>query len=208
MRWTRRRRHSFELKVAAVQRPPVPLRCPEFDSSETAVSNRPVILLDFDDVIVLNRPGEFGGFDVISANPPPELWSRLFHAPATQVLVEALIEHGAQVVITTSWLRFMLRDAFEGLFKKTGLDVLNENLHDAWEAPQHRGETRVQAIDRWLAAHHRGEPYVILDDELSGTGLRRSVHDRRGRVVLCKENVGLHRGHMARIRTALTRPSD
>lgn len=173
-----------------------------------AMSNRPVILLDFDHVIVLNRPGEFGGFDVISANPPPELWSRLFHAPATQVLVEALTEHGAQVVITTSWLRFMLRDAFEGLFKKTGLEVLNDNLHDAWEAPQNRGETRAQAIDRWLAAHHRGEPYVIWDDELSGTGLRRSVHDRRGRLVRCKENVGLHRGYMASVRAALTRRSD
>lgn len=172
------------------------------------MSSRPVIFLDFDEVIVLNRPGEFGGFDVISANPPPELWSRLFHAPATQVLVEALTEHDALVVITTSWLRFMLLDAFEMLFKKTGLEVLRDNLHDAWDAPQNRGETRAQAIDRWLAAHHRGEPYVILDDELSGTGLRRSVHDRRGRLVLCNENIGLHRGHMALIRTALTRPSD
>ena len=172
------------------------------------MSNRPVILLDFDDVIVLNRPGEFGGFDVIAPNPPPELWSRLFHAPATQVLVEALYEHGAQVVITTSWLRFMLREGFERLFAKPGLGVLNPSLHDAWEAPQNRGETRAQAIDRWLAAHHRGEPYVILDDELSGTGLRHSVHDRRGRLILCNENVGLHRGHMAAIRWALSRPSE
>ncbi|MBB2486828.1 hypothetical protein H5407_16495 [Mitsuaria sp. WAJ17] len=156
------------------------------------MSNRPVILLDFDDVIVLNRPGEFGGF----------------HVPATQVLVEALTEHGAQVVITTSWLRFMMREAFQNLFTNTGLEVLSKNMHDAWEAPQNRGETRAQAIDRWLAAHHRGEPYVILDDELSGTGLLRSVHDRRGRLVLCKENVGLHQGHMAAIRAALSRPSD
>ncbi len=171
-------------------------------------NNRPVILLDFDDVIVLNRPGEFGGYDVIAPNPPPDLWSRLFHGPATRVLVEALCEHRAQVVITTSWLRFITREGFERLFAMAGLEVLNANLHDAWDAPQNHGETRAQAIDRWLAAHHRGEPYVILDDELSGTGLRRSVHDQHRRLVLCKESVGLHRGHMATIRSALSRPSE
>ena len=169
------------------------------------MSIRPLIFLDFDDVIVLNGPGQFGGYDVIAPNPPPELWSRLFHVPATQVLVEALTEHGARVVITTSWLRFLMREGLERLFTMTGLAVLNESLHDAWEAPQNRGETRAQAIDRWLAAHHRGEPYIILDDELSGSGLRRSVHQKRGRLVLCKEGVGLHRGHLALIRSALTK---
>ena len=99
----------------------------------------------------------------------------------------------------------MMREGFERLFKMTGLEVLNESLHDAWEAPQNRGETRAQAIDRWLAEHHRGEPYVIFDDELSGTGLKRSVHETRGRLVLCKEGVGLHRGHVALIRSALSK---
>ncbi|MFP8833906.1 HAD domain-containing protein [Hydrogenophaga sp. XSHU_21] len=173
-----------------------------------AMSNRPIILLDFDDVVVLNQPGGFGGYDVLAPNPPPELWSRLFHAPATQVLVEAVCEHQAQLVLTTSWLRFLPRDGFEQLLAKTGLAVLSASLHDAWEAPQNRGETRAEAIDRWLAAHHRGEPYVILDDELSGTGLHRSVHDKRGRLVLCKENVGLQREHVAAIRASLARPCE
>ena len=99
----------------------------------------------------------------------------------------------------------MLRAGFERLFTLTDLEVLNSNLHFAWEAPQNSGETRAQAIDRWLAAHHQGEPYVILDDELSGTGLRLSEHEKRGRLVLCKEGVGLHRGHMAQIRAALSK---
>lgn len=172
------------------------------------MSNRRVILLDFDDVVVLNQLGGFGGYDVLAPNPPPELWSRLFHAPATQVLVEALAEHRAQLVLTTSWLRFLPRESFEQLFSKAGLEVLGANLHDAWEAPQNRGETRARAIDRWLAAHHRGEPYLILGDELSGTGLRHSVHDQRGRLVLCKENVGLQREHMAAIRASLSRPCE
>ena len=169
------------------------------------MSDRPIILLDFDDVIVLNRPGQFGGYDVIAPNPPPELWSRLFHIPATNALVAALTEHEARVVITTSWLRFMMREGFERLFAMTGLEVLTQSLHDAWEAPQNRGETRAQAIDRWLGTHHRREPYVILDDELSGTGLSRSVHAKQGRLVLCKEDVGLHREHLPLIRAALTK---
>ncbi len=169
--------------------------------------DRPIIFLDFDEVIVLNRPGQFGGYDVIAPNPPPELWSQLFHAPATQTLIEVLAEHRAQVVVTTSWLRFMMREGFQRLFTMAGLAVLDESLHQAWEAPQNRGETRAHAIDRWLAAHHRGEPYVVLDDELSGTGLRKSVHERRGRLVLCKEDVGLHQGHLVPIRKALTTPT-
>lgn len=173
-----------------------------------AMSNRPIILLDFDDVVVLNQPGGFGGYDVLAPNPPPELWSRLFHAPATQVLVEAISEHRAQLVLTTSWLRFLPREGFEQLFAKTGLEVLATNLHDAWEAPQNRGETRADAISRWLAAHHKGEPYVILDDELSGTGLHGSVHEKCGRIVLCKENVGLLREHAAAIRSSLSRPCE
>lgn len=172
----------------------------------TPTMRPPIIFSDFDDVLVLNRPGEFGGYDVIAPNPPPELWTNLFHVPATQTLVDAVTEHDACLVITTSWLRFMLRDSFTRLFELTGLGLLNERLHPAWEAPQNRGETRAAAIDRWLGANHRGEPYVILDDKLSGTGLRGSVHQRRGRLVLCEEGVGLHRGHLAPIRVALSRP--
>ena len=169
------------------------------------MKNRPIILLDFDEVIVLNRPGQFGGYDVIAPDPPPQLWSNLFHAPATEVLIQALTEHDARIVITTSWLRFMMREGFERLFARTGLEILNASLHEAWEAPQNRGETRAQAIDRWLAMHHGGEAYVILDDELSGTGLRHSVHEKQGRLVLCKEDVGLHRDHLVLIRAALSK---
>lgn len=169
------------------------------------MSFQPIILLDFDEVIVLNRPGDVGGFDAISPDSPPDLWERLFHKPAMQTLVEAITAHHARVVITTSWLRFLERDGFEHIFRQSALDVLSESLHDCWEAPQNRGETRAQAIDRWLQANHRGEPYVILDDELSGTGLRKSLHDRRKRVIFCRVDIGLHEGHLPSIRAALSR---
>jgi hypothetical protein len=165
--------------------------------------DRPLIFLDFDDLIVLNRLGEFGGYDVLAPNPPPEMWSQLFHAPAMALLVEVMAAHNAQLVLTTSWARFLPREAFEQLFAKAGYDLLRTSLHVAWEAPQSTGESRASAVDHWLAAHHRDEPYVVLDDELSGTGLRVSVHEQRGRVVLCKVGVGLQQEHLAAIHSAL-----
>jgi hypothetical protein len=33
------------------------------------------------------------------------------------------------------------------------------------------------------------------------------VHEQRGRLVLCKEGIGLHRGHLAYIRAALSNPA-
>jgi len=168
-------------------------------------NQRPLVFLDFDDVIVVNLPGRACESGPIAQNLSKELAAQLFYRPAAAVLVDALHEHDAHVVITSSWLRLMLRESFEKLLTMAGLGVVSQSFHEHWEAPQHRGETRAQAIERWLALHHRGEPYVILDDDLSGTGLRRSVHARSRRLVMCKVGVGLHTGHSAAIRAALGR---
>jgi hypothetical protein len=176
------------------------------DASGDATGMQPIVFLDFDEVIVLNEPGRFGGYDALAPNPPFELWSRLFHAPAVATLIEALEEHDARVVITTSWLRFMLRPALEGVFEHTGLQRISHRLHDAWEAPQQSRETRLNAINRWLSENHRGEPYVILDDADSGTGLRGSRHDLERRVVMCDPKTCLQRTQLGAIRFALTAP--
>lgn len=166
---------------------------------------RPLVFLDFDEVIKLNPEGCLGGYDVLAPNPPPEIWGQLFHPPAVAVLTTALEQWNPRVVITTSWLRFMLRDALEHVFAKTGLEHITAALHEAWEAPQNARETRCGAIERWLAAHHKGEPYVILDDDLSGTGLRGSRHARAGRVIFCEAEVGLREQHLPAIERALTK---
>ena len=126
-------------------------------------------------------------------------------AQAAQQATAQVLQLIGRSVADTGPVFDKILEGCERLFTMAGLELLNESQHDDWEAPPNRGETRAQAIDRWLAAHHRGEPYVILDDELSGTGLSRSVHEKRGRLVLCKEAVGLHRGHLALIRAALTK---
>jgi hypothetical protein len=161
------------------------------------------MFVDFDDVVVLKRPAQFSGREVSAPDPPAELLTNLLHPPAVQVLSEAVLEHEARVVITSSWLRFMKRDHVERLFREAGSPDVAERLHAAWDAPQRQGETRAAAIDRWLLANHRGEEFVILDDDRSGTGLRDSAHFERGRVVLCRAGIGLHRGHLASIRRAL-----
>lgn len=162
---------------------------------------RPLLFLDFDNVICLGEP--YDGYDVFAEEKPNDLWQRIWHPPALQTLLAALDEHDPQVVLTTSWLRLMDRAGFEELFIKTGLERLLRSLHDAWSAPQAGAETRHQAVERWLAARYQREPLIILDDDISGTGLRGSRLDVAGCVLLCEPKVGLHAGHMEAIRNAL-----
>ncbi|MDM0054028.1 HAD domain-containing protein [Variovorax sp. J22R115] len=169
-----------------------------------AVNMPPIIFLDVDDVICINAP--YGGYDVVAPDRPADLWEKLFHPAAVDTLLTILSEHRPHVVLTTSWLRMMDREGFEVLFRRTGLDELSRALHPkAWEAPQARGETRLEAIEKWLAANRKDEPFVILDDPLSGTGLIDSSLFNNGRVVLCELSVGLTADHLAIVRRALGR---
>jgi hypothetical protein len=172
--------------------------CPD---ARVARAARPLLFLDFDDVICTGQP--YGGQHVFSSDKPADLWARLWHPPAVQALLEVMQEHRPRVILTTAWLRRMEREGFEALFALTGLAHVGNSLHDAWEAPQDRNATRLQAIERWLEARHQGEPFVVLDDTDSGTGLSGSRLDRAGRVVLCKAGVGLHAGHLPLVRKAL-----
>ena len=168
---------------------------------------RPILFLDIDDVLCLNAP--YGGHDVLhsaSGPPPPDLWQRLFHPIAKAVLLQVLQEHQPAVVLTTSWLRFMPKDGFQALFKRTGLELASASFHEAWEAPQMHGQTRLHAIELWLSKHHAGEPLAILDDLDSGTGLMGSKLDKAGRVILCDVGVGLQEIHLPAIRVALGKP--
>ena len=140
---------------------------------------RPIVFLDFDDVICINSP--YGGYDVLAPDPPSDLHQRLFHAPAVEALKAIVDEFDPLFVITSSWLRMMDRDAFEGLFKRCDLQFIGRRLHDAWEAPQASGRTRLEAIEAWLERNRRSQPFVVLDDPLSGTGLAGSRLDVTGK---------------------------
>lgn len=165
----------------------------------------PLIFLDLDDVLCLNDP--YGGYDVVTRPYPEDLWQKLFSSCATSVLLEAVREHRPRFVLTTSWLMFLERAGFESLFRATGLTAVADCLHESWEAPQDRGMSRLQAIERWLRRFSRGEPFVVLDDSFSGTGLIGSRIQKARRLVLCEIGVGLHSSHLAAIHRALQTPT-
>lgn len=164
--------------------------------------HQPLLFLDFDDVICLNRP--FGFYDVIAADPPPtpEVWERLFDAGASAILQEVISAWRPRVVITSSWLMFLDHGGMLALLERTRLPCVAPALHPAWEAPPARGMTRWQSINAWLLAHHRGEPFAILDDPRSGSGLMKSPAHRQGRVVWCEEGVGLQDHHIGLLESA------
>jgi hypothetical protein len=164
---------------------------------------RPLLFLDLDGVLCLGMP--YGWPDVFSDARPVDLWQRLWHPPAVAALQSVVREFEPAVVLTTSWLSLGDRAAFEEIFRCTGLADVAESF-DArqWQAPALRGETRNDAIERWLGRRRQWlAPKAVLDDELSGTGLKGSRLDRAGSVVWCERGVGLHVGLIPQIRRAL-----
>lgn len=162
-----------------------------------------ILFLDFDDVFCLNKP--YGGYDVFQSFDarPADLYERLWHQPAVDVLLAILQEHKPRVVLTTSWLRMMERDGFENLFQRTGLTEVCRSLHNEWCAPAKPGERRLDAILSWLEVNKPEGPFVVLDDDHSGTGLAGSWLDKVGCVVLCAPGVGLQPFHLEHVRRAL-----
>jgi HAD domain in Swiss Army Knife RNA repair proteins len=162
----------------------------------------PIIFLDMDDVVVLNRTSAFDKHRVHEL--APDVCRKLIHPPAGLALTELLQELPAKIVVTSHWVRFTSRAAFERLLRLAGYEQIAMSLHDAWSAPRGSAVTRVEVIDAWLTQHHRSEPYCVIDDRDSGASLVGAVHDKAGRVLLCDVGVGLHRGHLPFIREALT----
>lgn len=161
-----------------------------------------LLFLDFDEIICLSKP--YGGYELFDpCGRPADLFERLWHPPAKATLLNIVDELSPRVIITTSWLRMMERDGFEDLFLRTDMSSVAKALHEHWDAPTDLGKTRHAAIKRWLFAHHTGEPVVILDDPISGTGLHGSKLDKVGRVVFCEPGIGLHPGHLPKVRRAL-----
>lgn len=134
---------------------------------------------------------------------PADLWEKLFAQEAVRTVLEVVREHRPRVVLTTSWLLILERSGFVEVFRATGLHELAECLHEHYNAPQNRGESRLGAISRWLNMHHQGESFVVLGDHYSGTELAGSYIDDDGRLVLCGVGVGLQAAHANAIRRAL-----
>lgn len=75
------------------------------------ISIRPLVFLDFDDVICINSP--YGMNDLFAPDRPVDLWKRLFHKPAVHTLLQIIDEYNPHFVLTTTWMRLMDREGFE-----------------------------------------------------------------------------------------------
>lgn len=177
---------------------------PQERSQPTGTLTRPVLFLDFDDVICLNNT--CGGYDAIHAlarvakepglrfDDFQDLWEQLFDANARDYLRAIHEEFTPWYVLTTSWWWLMEKDALVEVLSQCRLQFVADNLHSHWATPKRtRPDVRAAEISDWLAQEAEfADSWVVLDDELSGTGLADwAAQSHTPFVVLCKENVGL-----------------
>lgn len=163
---------------------------------------RPVLFLDFDDVLCLNKP--FGGFDVMAALSQVQkktaavqdfeaLWTQLF-APEARALLEKINHEFAPLyVLSTSWRMFMNRDALVAVLMNTELEFVARNLHEHWQTPHFLSpQLRAREIGFWRG-YDQNKNWVVLDDERSGTGFGEDYPFKENLpfIVLCQEGRGL-----------------
>lgn len=178
---------------------------------------QPVLFLDFDDVLCLNKP--FGGYDAIAAIGRAEkepgislddaefedLWANLFEAGAKGHLLALHNEFSPSYVLSTSWRNFMNRPALVAILQRTGFGFVAENLHQNWGTPIGLGyQDRPREISNWLGknAAHEGR-WVTLDDERSGAGfVDWPISQHKPFIVICRENVGLTAVEYEKLRVA------
>ena len=176
---------------------------------------RPILFLDFDDVICLNK--HFGGYDALHAiarlakepglptDEFQELWEQLFDVQAKAYLKTLHDEFSPLYVLSTSWGRFFGKDALVEVLNRSGLQFVATNLHPHWATPKRmRPDIRAREISNWHGANPEfNDLWVVLDDELSGAGFADWPIQADGPfIVLCKENVGLTEIEYQKLRKA------
>jgi HAD domain in Swiss Army Knife RNA repair proteins len=181
---------------------------------------KPVLFLDVDDVLCLNKPyGAFAAAAAVRAqHVNPEAVYRELFAPAAVLALKRLhneMTQGIRYVISSTWRESFTRHELVTVFHRAGLGFVAENLapEEQWRTlPKPRRSQRIHEIAQWLDEHHKGEPFAIVDDTHSGASLLLSAltsdpqtHPFAGRVVLCKEGVGLTDAHVVPLLDALRR---
>lgn len=176
-----------------------------------------ILFLDFDDVLCLND--QLGGYDVLEAlrevhhgrktlDDYSSLWSTLFDPLATTLLNEIHKEFEPVYVLSTSWTRFMDREALVSVLRRTGLGFVSDNLSADWETQKGHNSSRSDEIKLWLAKHQECiDQWVIVDDAESGTGLQphQMGEEDAQFVVLCDVDVGLTADKYDELRRAFLR---
>lgn len=155
---------------------------------------RPLVFLDFDDVLATHRIHDSTqvviAFKNNALNDATELWQWVFHYSARKNLQTLHEEFHPEYVISSSWTGFLSRDQIVEVLRRTGLEFVADNLHREWHTPRESDSYRLTEIECWLDSHNLlvQRPFVILDDELSGQSV--SGSHLEARAVLCDACVG------------------
>lgn len=172
---------------------------------------RPLLFLDFDDVICLNAP--YGGYSAKAAidegvfHRTQDVHEKLFDSEAKKFLAAIDEEFKPVYVLSTSWrLMFQLHQLVE-ILNYCGLQFVTAGLHQEWATPaQPKQGLRAAEIKSWLRHYPEfSNSWAVLDDKLSGNGFKVWNAEDRSYVVLCQEHVGLREAEYAQLRTALQR---
>lgn len=179
----------------------------------------PIVLLDLDDVACPGLP--------LCTHEAMDLWEAVkrgvgnleqvihgtFGAEARQVLLDlcAAFPEGLRFVPSTSWRKTFFRHQIVRILEIAGLAPVARQVEPGkrWCTPvRPNGMLRSEEITRWLRSYHAGEPFVVLDDDYSGKSLLDVEHLEpwRGRVVMCRQKVGLRMEHLDFICRALREP--
>jgi hypothetical protein len=178
----------------------------------------PVLFLDLDDVLCLNKPfGCQDAWEALHGRHPRQghVFRELFSAPAVGTLQRVHQSFGGDLryVISSTWRERFGRREMERLLASAGAPFAADALDaaDQWRTPAKLlRRQRVDEIDAWLQRYHRGESFAVLDDLHSGASLHLAANDQthavHRRVVLCEPGVGLTHEHIRPLVEALARP--
>lgn len=157
---------------------------------------QPIIFLDIDDVLAISR--EYNSYQVMAifksgdVDRWPELWNGLLFASGRENLATLHREFSPQYVISSSWSHSLHREQMLEMFRRSGLEIVANNMHVHWTTPKFDGSSRTEELEGWIAAHRQlGQPMLVLDDHTSGWSLVESLLDQMGLVVLCEPGIGL-----------------
>jgi hypothetical protein len=168
---------------------------------------KPLVFLDFDDVIAIHPDYTSGVVLAALRSGKPhlatELWTNVFHQELRANLARLHHEFEPIYVISSSWATYMSRDEIQEALIRGGLGFVAASLHSRWRSATEVGSFRVTDIVAWLRANGSPRPfaYVILDDLSSGRTLVDSVLEPH--TVFCDEWVGFARIQFERARAIL-----
>jgi hypothetical protein len=174
-----------------------------------------VLFLDFDDVICLNQP--YGGYDALESLGKVQkgeatvkdfqyIWDAIFDKPAVANLRRIHDEFNPAYVISSSWSKFMNKDAICAVLFHGGLEFVCTSLHDDWETVKAASDLRSREIGLWVERHPEfKDAWVALDDKYSGTGFARydTGESNNEFAVLCDVDIGFNGYEYGLLRNAI-----